>query len=153
MGKKKRVTEKKDDEEIEDVEDEDLDDSGEDFDDLDMPDEQENDESSADENIFDERSAIAKQFQVEEKEDITEERTYTVPLSRAYLRPPKKRAKRAINLIKKFGAGALKNRREKSRFVLPNPLKGLLLCILHDFFRYLSFFNLESNWLKYHEKY
>ncbi|MHA1847475.1 MAG: 50S ribosomal protein L31e [Promethearchaeota archaeon] len=102
MGKKKRVTEKKDDEEIEDVEDEDLDDSGEDFDDLDMPDEQENDESSADENIFDERSAIAKQFQVEEKEDITEERTYTVPLSRAYLRPPKKRAKRAINLIKKF---------------------------------------------------
>jgi large subunit ribosomal protein L31e len=34
--------------------------------------------------------------------EIVEERTYTVPLSRALVRPPKKRAPRAIQLLKAF---------------------------------------------------
>ena len=36
------------------------------------------------------------------EEEIVEERTYTVPLSRALNRPPKKRAPRAIQLVKFF---------------------------------------------------
>ncbi len=55
------------------------------------------------EDIFEERSEVAKQFAEEEnKEEITEERFYVVPLSRAYMRPPKKRAKRAIFLLREF---------------------------------------------------
>jgi large subunit ribosomal protein L31e len=37
-----------------------------------------------------------------EEEEIVEERTYTIPLSRAMVRPPKKRAPRAIQLVKAF---------------------------------------------------
>ncbi|MBE3116192.1 50S ribosomal protein L31e [Candidatus Bathyarchaeota archaeon] len=37
-----------------------------------------------------------------EEEEIVEERFYTIPLSRALVRPPKKRAPRAIQLIKAF---------------------------------------------------
>jgi large subunit ribosomal protein L31e len=37
-----------------------------------------------------------------EEEEIVEERTYTIPLSRALVRPPKKRAPRAIQLIRAF---------------------------------------------------
>ena len=37
-----------------------------------------------------------------EEEEIVEERTYTIPLSRALNRPPKKRAPRAMQLIKFF---------------------------------------------------
>ena len=36
------------------------------------------------------------------EEEIVEERTYTVPLSRALNRPPKKRAPRAMQLLKAF---------------------------------------------------
>ncbi len=36
------------------------------------------------------------------EEEIVEERTYTVPLSRAMVRPPKKRAPRAMQLLKIF---------------------------------------------------
>ncbi|MGD0450506.1 MAG: 50S ribosomal protein L31e [Candidatus Bathyarchaeia archaeon] len=36
------------------------------------------------------------------EEEIVEERTYTVPLSRALVRPPKKRAPRAMQLLKIF---------------------------------------------------
>lgn len=36
------------------------------------------------------------------EEEIVEERTYTVPLSRALVRPPKKRAPRAMQLLKAF---------------------------------------------------
>ncbi len=35
-------------------------------------------------------------------EEIVEERFYTIPLSRALVRPPKKRAPRAIQLLKEF---------------------------------------------------
>jgi large subunit ribosomal protein L31e len=37
-----------------------------------------------------------------DEEEIVEERIYTIPLSRALVRPPKKRAPRAIQLIKAF---------------------------------------------------
>jgi large subunit ribosomal protein L31e len=37
-----------------------------------------------------------------DEEEIVEERTYTIPLSRAMVRPPKKRAPRAIQLVKAF---------------------------------------------------
>jgi len=42
--------------------------------------------------------------EISEKEEveIVEERTYTVPLSRALVRPPKKRAPRAMQLLKIF---------------------------------------------------
>ncbi|NMC04118.1 MAG: hypothetical protein GYA24_02840 [Candidatus Lokiarchaeota archaeon] len=54
--------------------------------------------------IFEEKSAVAKQFESagESKEEITEERTYIVPLSRAYASPPKYRAKKAIILLREF---------------------------------------------------
>ena len=38
----------------------------------------------------------------DEDEDIVEERIYTIPLGRALVRPPKKRAPRAITLIREF---------------------------------------------------
>ena len=37
-----------------------------------------------------------------EEEEIVEERTYTIPLSKALVRPPKKRAPRAMQLLKIF---------------------------------------------------
>ncbi len=44
----------------------------------------------------------AKPKKKKEEEEIVEERTYTIPLSRALVRPPKKRAPRAMQLIKIF---------------------------------------------------
>ncbi len=44
----------------------------------------------------------AKPKKKKKEEEIVEERTYTVPLSRALVRPPKKRAPRAMQLIKIF---------------------------------------------------
>ncbi len=38
----------------------------------------------------------------EEDEDIVEERTYTIPLGKALVRPPKKRAPRAMYMIRAF---------------------------------------------------
>jgi len=38
----------------------------------------------------------------EEDEDIVEERTYTIPLGKALVRPPKKRAPRAMQMIRAF---------------------------------------------------
>jgi large subunit ribosomal protein L31e len=38
----------------------------------------------------------------EEEEDIVEERTYTIPLGKALIRPPKKRAPRAMHMIRAF---------------------------------------------------
>ena len=44
----------------------------------------------------------AKPKKKKDEEEIVEERTYTIPLSRAMVRPPKKRAPRAMQLIKAF---------------------------------------------------
>jgi large subunit ribosomal protein L31e len=38
----------------------------------------------------------------EEKEEIVEEKIYTIPLAKATIRPPKKRAPRAVQIIKDF---------------------------------------------------
>lgn len=38
----------------------------------------------------------------EEKEEIVEERTYTIPLGKALIKPPKKRAPRAMRMIRAF---------------------------------------------------
>jgi large subunit ribosomal protein L31e len=46
--------------------------------------------------------AKAKPKKKKEEEEIVEERTYIVPLSRALVRPPKKRAPRAMQLLKAF---------------------------------------------------
>ncbi len=54
--------------------------------------------------IFEEKSEVAKQFEGagEPKEEITEERTYIVPLRRAYGSPPKYRAKKAVIILREF---------------------------------------------------
>lgn len=44
----------------------------------------------------------AKPAKKKKEEEIVEERFYTIPLQRALVRPPKKRAPRAIQLIKAF---------------------------------------------------
>ena len=38
----------------------------------------------------------------EEEEEFVEERVYTIPLGKAWLRPPKKRAPRAMHMVKAF---------------------------------------------------
>ncbi|MHA2324111.1 MAG: 50S ribosomal protein L31e [Promethearchaeota archaeon] len=43
-----------------------------------------------------------KRKKKDEDEDIVEERIYTIPLGKALVRPPKKRAPRAISLIREF---------------------------------------------------
>jgi large subunit ribosomal protein L31e len=49
-----------------------------------------------------EEVAEAKTKHKKKEEEIVEERFYTIPLSRALVRPPKKRAPRAMQLIKLF---------------------------------------------------
>ena len=44
----------------------------------------------------------AKPKRKKKEEEIVEERTYTIPLQKALIRPPKKRAPRAMQLIKIF---------------------------------------------------
>jgi large subunit ribosomal protein L31e len=44
----------------------------------------------------------AKPKKKKKEEEIVEERTYTIPLQKALIRPPKKRAPRAMQLIKIF---------------------------------------------------
>jgi large subunit ribosomal protein L31e len=46
--------------------------------------------------------AEAKIKKKKKDEEIVEERFYTIPLSRALVRPPKKRAPRAMQLVKEF---------------------------------------------------
>lgn len=46
--------------------------------------------------------AVPERKKKEEETDIVEERTYTIPLQRALVRPPKKRAPRAMQMIKIF---------------------------------------------------
>ncbi len=38
----------------------------------------------------------------EKEEEIVEERVYTIPLAKAWIRPPKKRAPRAMHMIREF---------------------------------------------------
>jgi large subunit ribosomal protein L31e len=47
-------------------------------------------------------AAEVKHKKKKKEEEIVEERFYTIPLSRALVRPPKKRAPRAMQLVKEF---------------------------------------------------
>ncbi len=49
-----------------------------------------------------EAEAPSKREKAEEEEEIVEERTYTVPLSKAWIMPPSKRAPRAMRILKSF---------------------------------------------------
>jgi large subunit ribosomal protein L31e len=49
-----------------------------------------------------EEEVAAPERKKKEEEEIVEERTYTIPLQKALVRPPKKRAPRAMQLIKIF---------------------------------------------------
>jgi len=81
-----------------------------------VPQEEEQELAEAPQEIVEQPEAVAAktpveaEAQVEEakpkrkkkEEEIVEERFYTIPLSRALVRPPKKRAPRAMQLIKVF---------------------------------------------------
>jgi len=43
-----------------------------------------------------------KKKKKEKEEEIVEERVYTIPLAKAWIRPPKKRAPRAMHMIREF---------------------------------------------------
>ena len=60
--------------------------------------------AAAEEEVPIEEAAVeeAKPKKKKKDEQIVEERFYTIPLSRALVRPPKKRAPRAMQLIKEF---------------------------------------------------
>ena len=45
---------------------------------------------------------VKKEKKEEKEEEIVEERTYTIPLSRAWISPPKRRAPRAVRIVKNF---------------------------------------------------
>jgi large subunit ribosomal protein L31e len=49
-----------------------------------------------------EAEAKPKKKKEEEEEEIVEERTYTIPLGKALIMPPRKRAPRAIHMIRAF---------------------------------------------------
>jgi large subunit ribosomal protein L31e len=49
-----------------------------------------------------EEAKPSKKKKKEEEEEIVEERIYTIPLARALVRPPKKRAPRAMQMIRAF---------------------------------------------------
>ena len=63
------------------------------------------DEASAEAEAPEEKAEEKKKAEKKKKgkeEEIVEERVYTIPLGRASVRPPKKRAPRAIQLIRAF---------------------------------------------------
>jgi len=49
-----------------------------------------------------EEEEVKKKEKEEAEEEIVEERIYTIPLSRAWISPPKRRAPRAIRIVKSF---------------------------------------------------
>ncbi len=59
-------------------------------------------EAPTEEKPVEEAEEEAKPKKKKVEEEIVEERTYTIPLSRALVRPPKKRAPRAMQLLKIF---------------------------------------------------
>jgi large subunit ribosomal protein L31e len=59
-------------------------------------------EAPAEEQPAEEKEKAKPRKKKKEEEEIVEERTYTIPLQKALVRPPKKRAPRAMQLIKAF---------------------------------------------------
>jgi len=49
-----------------------------------------------------EKAKPSKRKKKEEEEEFVEERIYTIPLGKAWVRPPKKRAPRAMQMVKAF---------------------------------------------------
>lgn len=49
-----------------------------------------------------EEEKVKKEKKEEAEEEIVEERIYTIPLSRAWISPPKRRAPRAVRIVKSF---------------------------------------------------
>jgi large subunit ribosomal protein L31e len=49
-----------------------------------------------------EEAKPAKKKKKEAEEEIVEERVYTIPLAKAWIQPPKKRAPRAMHMIREF---------------------------------------------------
>lgn len=49
-----------------------------------------------------EEAEVPSKREKEEEEEVVEERTYTVPLSKAWIMPPSKRAPRAMRILKSF---------------------------------------------------
>jgi|SRR3972149_6460482 len=49
-----------------------------------------------------EEAKPAEKKKKEEEEEIVEERVYTIPLAKAWIRPPKKRSPRAMHMIREF---------------------------------------------------
>jgi len=49
-----------------------------------------------------EEEEVKKEKKEEAEEEIVEERIYTIPLSRAWISPPKKRTPRAVRIVKSF---------------------------------------------------
>ena len=67
------------------------------------PKEEAKEEAPAEEKPAEEKEEEVKpERKKKEEEEIVEERTYTIPLQKALVRPPKKRAPRAMQLIKVF---------------------------------------------------
>ncbi len=59
-------------------------------------------EPEAEEEEAEEEKAKPSKKKKEEEEEIVEERTYTIPLGKALIKPPKKRAPRAMRMIRAF---------------------------------------------------
>ena len=58
--------------------------------------------AEAEEEAAPEEAKPRKRKKKEEKEEFVEERIYTIPLGKAWVRPPKKRAPRAMQMVKAF---------------------------------------------------
>jgi large subunit ribosomal protein L31e len=56
----------------------------------------------AEEEAAPEEAKPRRRKEKEEEEEFVEERVYTIPLSKAWVRPPKKRAPRAMQMLKAF---------------------------------------------------
>jgi len=74
-----------------------------------------------------EEEEAKKEKKEEAEEEIVEERIYTIPLNRAWIQPPKKRAPRAIRIVRSFVQKHMKIRieveeegEEPERLVLSN---------------------------------
>ncbi len=63
---------------------------------------EEKEETPEEEKIEEEEEKPKRKKKGKEEEEIVEEKIYTIPLAKATIRPPKKRAPRAIQLIREF---------------------------------------------------
>jgi large subunit ribosomal protein L31e len=67
-----------------------------------LAEEEPSEEAVAEEEAVPEEEVKPRRRKEEEEEEFVEERLYTIPLGKAWVRPPKKRAPRAMQMIKDF---------------------------------------------------